>query len=625
MIVRSTARQRLYSFLHLFYVADVSFVLLASAGMAFLMPLGGDRVWNHRSITDNNGTSTQTCSPIVSVLQAPPSTSTADDNKLSSITNRSDQAGSSNNTGAVDVNLDGQVTNLDVKPDNHPPVVGADGSLTSDTSPSSNDSILNGGLSIAFEWGYETTLEYMRLRATNFMDSVDRAVDVTAWHPDQTRHPEADRGHSRAGATVKQHRHQHAVERDGKTVDVHRQQSDVRGTSMQHEQAGVHTPDAVVEDTNHDENTIEHDEVVDPSFWGNPLAVRLPVAPTTRTYCLYGIGLPTETAYFYRQGNVTDDLISESFSGSEKEPSKPESNTVKIRAPTATSMTDTSSKTHGRGGGSQRRRTGSRHVNANVSWCPTHSQHLSTLPSLSGLEVLYHDSNRSVHHGVRFTDGDVSVPVVSLGYMCLKGWNSTLRNPGRNPITLREYVKPGFIIANVSADAVDEVAVRVNKSGYTDASGPDHTIGETKPGAIAADAPIVSVPAVVDRGTVPLPVPVPSFSQELEDIKSVIAAMRVDFKTRTEQFLERMVIKFMRTVKTISKEGVLKGHFDMIRGAQSGMHTDVLLHEQLLEDLLVIVSGNGDALTDIVHSELPLLVEQIGDLDTYPPVERQSR
>ncbi|KAB5542626.1 Lecithin:cholesterol acyltransferase [Coniochaeta sp. 2T2.1] len=38
----------------------------------------------------------------------------------------------------------------------------------------------------------------------------------------------------------------------------------------------------------------------DPRKWINPLETRLPLAPSLRVYCFYGVGKPTERGYFYR-------------------------------------------------------------------------------------------------------------------------------------------------------------------------------------------------------------------------------------------------------------------------------------------------------------------------------------
>ncbi len=38
----------------------------------------------------------------------------------------------------------------------------------------------------------------------------------------------------------------------------------------------------------------------DPAKWVNPLETRLPLAPNLKIYCFYGVGKPTERAYYYR-------------------------------------------------------------------------------------------------------------------------------------------------------------------------------------------------------------------------------------------------------------------------------------------------------------------------------------
>lgn len=38
----------------------------------------------------------------------------------------------------------------------------------------------------------------------------------------------------------------------------------------------------------------------DPSKWINPLETRLPLAPSLKIYCFYGVGKPTERSYYYR-------------------------------------------------------------------------------------------------------------------------------------------------------------------------------------------------------------------------------------------------------------------------------------------------------------------------------------
>jgi len=39
----------------------------------------------------------------------------------------------------------------------------------------------------------------------------------------------------------------------------------------------------------------------DPRKWNNPLETRLPLAPSLKIYCFYGVGKPTERGYYYRE------------------------------------------------------------------------------------------------------------------------------------------------------------------------------------------------------------------------------------------------------------------------------------------------------------------------------------
>lgn len=44
----------------------------------------------------------------------------------------------------------------------------------------------------------------------------------------------------------------------------------------------------------------------DPLKWMNPLETRLPLAPDMKIYCFYGVGKPTERAYFYKDEEYTN-------------------------------------------------------------------------------------------------------------------------------------------------------------------------------------------------------------------------------------------------------------------------------------------------------------------------------
>ena len=58
----------------------------------------------------------------------------------------------------------------------------------------------------------------------------------------------------------------------------------------------------------HTKKEVEANQLV-PQKWMNPLETRLPLAPDMKIFCFYGVGKPTERAYFYRaddSGNKTE-------------------------------------------------------------------------------------------------------------------------------------------------------------------------------------------------------------------------------------------------------------------------------------------------------------------------------
>jgi phospholipid:diacylglycerol acyltransferase len=52
----------------------------------------------------------------------------------------------------------------------------------------------------------------------------------------------------------------------------------------------------------HTKKQVEANENI-PRTWLNPLEARLPLAPNLKIYCFYGIGKPTERAYFYKESH----------------------------------------------------------------------------------------------------------------------------------------------------------------------------------------------------------------------------------------------------------------------------------------------------------------------------------
>ena len=115
-----------------------------------------------------------------------------------------------------------------------------------------------------------------------------------------------------------------------------------------------------------------------PRTWLNPLEARLPLAPKMKIYCFYGIGKPTERAYFY--------------SPVPRNHANPFSNAT---------------------------------VNMTIDASMTTPPH--TAPG------------RIVDHGVIFGEGDGTVNLLSTGYMCAQGWKNIKRyNPAGIKVTTYE-------------------------------------------------------------------------------------------------------------------------------------------------------------------------------------------
>lgn len=127
-----------------------------------------------------------------------------------------------------------------------------------------------------------------------------------------------------------------------------------------------------------------------PKHWVNPLETQLPLAPSMKIFCLYGVGKPVERGYTYGINQDADDRAAES-SG-------------KMGASGAPNAT----QGHG----------------------------AALVP-----HVLYTAAQDQpwVKEGIRYSDGDGTVPLVSLGYMCARGWRNPKYNPAGMQVRTREY------------------------------------------------------------------------------------------------------------------------------------------------------------------------------------------
>ncbi|KAI8638539.1 Lecithin:cholesterol acyltransferase-domain-containing protein [Parasitella parasitica] len=149
----------------------------------------------------------------------------------------------------------------------------------------------------------------------------------------------------------------------------------------------------------------------DPTKWSNPLESRLPKAPDMKIYCMYGVGVPTERSYYYA---VADEHSEDSCTNHNGTGCTHEASYEHAKA---SSVDDKEADTV---------RSPHLYIDANVN-----------------------DPIQRIETGIRFSDGDGTVPLLSLGYMCSPSgaWtkHADLYNPGHSPVILREYMNEASI------------------------------------------------------------------------------------------------------------------------------------------------------------------------------------
>jgi len=129
------------------------------------------------------------------------------------------------------------------------------------------------------------------------------------------------------------------------------------------------------------QNSFDEDEKSSPRTWSDPSRTPLPHAPKLKIYCLYGVGLRTERAYFFKR------------------------NTVNVKQT-----------------GDDPRMCNNSHFD----------------PPLV-MDTSVDKAEYDISNGVKFTDGDGSVPLLSLGYLCVDTWKRKELNPSGAKVITREY------------------------------------------------------------------------------------------------------------------------------------------------------------------------------------------
>ncbi|WWC89112.1 uncharacterized protein L201_004030 [Kwoniella dendrophila CBS 6074] len=165
----------------------------------------------------------------------------------------------------------------------------------------------------------------------------------------------------------------------------------------------------------------------DHTKWSNPLEVRLPEAPSMKIYCLYGHGKETERSYWYMQGDYEQD---ESRSDAENEDAFCDASDPSNQCNNATTQ------------------------RVPLDFPLSRKHWIDSVVTVKG-------SNPEVRSGVKFGDGDGTIPVLSLGSMCLKGWNGTTKwNPAGIEVVTQEYLhSPESMDLRGGAQTADHVDI----------------------------------------------------------------------------------------------------------------------------------------------------------------------
>lgn len=146
-------------------------------------------------------------------------------------------------------------------------------------------------------------------------------------------------------------------------------------------------------------------------YWSDPISTPLPRAPSMKIYCLYGTGIPTERSYFYKVSCGDFDRTSSLGEG--------QTCTDEVKQNNADSCS------------------------TNVTAVEDDEPPIAPF----ALDTAAKDESQSIVSGVRLSDGDGSVPLVSLGYMCQQWSKPKSRH---NPSNIKVYTRESLHDAHVS-------------------------------------------------------------------------------------------------------------------------------------------------------------------------------
>lgn len=214
------------------------------------------------------------------------------------------------------------------------------------------------------------------------------------------------------------------------------------------------------------------------TFWGNPLAVSLPASPSLKMFCFYGTNISTERAYAYafRQarwefadGNGTGQLWSQLrtkplrliIQELEYAGARPETSERPVRLDVSSALPQKVWASPGSAADALRALEPAVQPDGNHEGDKDGALKRAPPSRLSPEDWIRIDQaygDRGFENGIATTEGDGTVPLVSLSYVCGHAWRAresekiaALFNPGGIETVVREYPhRPGASVNTAS-------------------------------------------------------------------------------------------------------------------------------------------------------------------------------
>lgn len=319
-------------------------------------------------------------------------------------------------------------------------------------------------------------------------------------------------------------------------------------------------------------------------YWSNALAAPLPYAPRMQIHCMYGVGLEAERAYHYEAEAVCPCRDSPPAVMRER------NSTLAWDIPQFNGLDDELCVP-------DRISADGEVVPAEPVWAPTH------------ISTDVHAPAYGIVAGTQVSDGDATVPLMSLGWMCVKGWKDSRRNPAGIEVVTREYehntpasrlvelgiYRAGTAAHNDSAD-VQSITDDSAKTSHRSGSGRPKTTETSK---TQAPAWMSLLPDEHFKALFPRYQALTSAMDEM-----LVGALGSD---------ERDIGAYLHFAKQVLRGGLLRATVDLIRsgGGNTGHHVDILMNLRVIEDILQIATGQREKIDDHVVSGIRGIAENI--------------